>query len=247
MAALAGILIVGGSPGTAAADCSLNIEVVHRPADARGLAFLGSLEDVQEERVTIDHGRRAGDRKSGQYRWEVPPQLSDGSRRGGVTSRSISWKVITFVFDVERVYEGTEAKTIGLPTTTCHGLHGFQLGERYLVSTAGDLSGPRGAAASGDTLAWRVLGNEQIELLGFDVPARAYSDELRGPQTVSQALRLLGLDDGLPPTDAVEGGSPYGAGMLPLVAATFMALALAAFLVRPVTRRSRRDAGADDA
>lgn len=214
MAALAGILIVGGSPGTAAADCSLNIEVVHRPADARGVAFLGSLEDVQEERVT---------------------------------SGSISWKVITFVFVVERVYEGTEAKTIGLPTTTCHGLHGFQLGERYLVSTAGDLSGPRGAAASGDTLAWRVLGNEQIELLGFDVPARAYSDELRGPQTVSQALRLLGLDDGLPPTDAVEGGSPYGAGMLPLVAATFMALALAAFLVRPVTRRSRRDAGADDA
>ncbi len=213
LAALAGVMVVGGSPAAAAWDCSLNFQFVERPAQARGVAFLGSLEEVQEERVTI------------------------GSSSG---------KVITFVFDVERVYEGTEARTIGLPTTTCHGLHGFRLGERYLVSTAGDLNGPPEGGGSRNTLAWHVLGNEQVELLGFDIPAARYSDEIRGPETVSQALRLLGLDDGLPPTDAGEGGSPYGAGMLPLVAATVMALAFAAFLVRPVARRSAR-AGVTDA
>jgi len=214
LAALAGLLTLGTSPGTAAADCSLNIEIVNWPVAARGVAFLGTLEDVQEERVTIDDSRV---------------------------------KVITFVFDVEKAYLGTQAKTIGLPTTRCHGVHGFELGQRYLVSTAGDLSGPPEGPGSRNTLAWRVLGNEQVELLGFDARPAWYSDEVRRPETVSQVLRLLGLDDGLPPTDAVEGGSPYGAGMLPLVAATVMALAFAAFLVRPVARRSRRHAGADDA
>ena len=217
LAALTGILILGASPGTVAAwDCRLDIGFVDRPAQARGLAFLGSLEEVQREKVTIDEGT--------------------------------GW-VITFVFDVERVYEGPEAQTIRLPSLppSCHGLDDLQLGERYLVSTAGDLSGPPGAPGSRDTLAWRVLPNEQVELLGFEIPAAGYSDEIRGPETVSQALRLLGLDDGLPPTDAAGGGSQQGAGMLSLVAATVMALASAAFLARPVARRSRRHAGAEAA
>ncbi len=154
------------------------------------------------------------------------------------------------------VYEGREAQTekrrillTSLPPS-CHGLDDFQEGERYLVSTAGDLkwvlSGSSRPPGSRNTLAWRVSGNEQVELLGFEIPAAGYSDEIRGPQTVSQALRLLGLDDGLPPTDAAEGGAPDGAGTLPLAAATVMALALAAFLVRPVARRSRRHAGAEE-
>lgn len=111
-------------------------------------------------------------------------------------------------FDVDRAYAGDVARRHEIFTLTpnCHGVHGLEVGDRYLLSTGEPLGGAIPLATAENTLVWRVASGDRLSLLGFDIPARSYPAIFRSADELDEALAIMapGGNGHLPDTATIE-------------------------------------------
>jgi hypothetical protein len=144
----------------------------------------------------------------------------------------------TYQWRVRETYAGGLGTTATFTTEGCHGVRNLTAGTDYLFST-GDISEP----LSKNSLAWRLVGADGVELVGFDLPPREYPSAIRAAATLAEAVALVAPGSGvLPETDTGVRGEQVterGAVVGSSVESTLAAVAALAFLIAMKLLRAR--------